>query len=48
MGSQSNESKENDDDDLEWKPNVASDEDSEGEGNYNDGENEVLIEAQKW
>jgi hypothetical protein len=46
MGSHSDESEKNDDDDLEWKPNVASDEDGDGEGNDNDGENEVLTEAQ--
>jgi hypothetical protein len=51
VGSQDNENEGEDDDDLEWKPNVASVKDSDGEdndeeGDNNDGKNEVMIEAQ--
>ena len=46
VGFQSNESEGEDDDDLEWKPNVVLAEDSDKEGDNNDGKNEVMIEAQ--
>jgi hypothetical protein len=51
VGSQSDECEGEDDDDLKWEPNVASDEDSDGEDNNREGENsngknEVMIKAQ--